>query len=69
MSSDQVDADSKAFDEHKGMIGYPSEEAAIADYDAAFDDGRGPERRGAVTPMAVPEFRGWLKARRHKGAG
>ena len=58
---DQVDADSKAFDEHKAMLGYPDEAAALADYDAAFDDGRGPERRGAVTPMPVDEFKAWLK--------
>ena len=57
---DQVDADTKAFDEHKAMLGYSSEEAAIADYDAAFDDGRGPERRGAVTATTMEDFRDWL---------
>ena len=58
---DQVDADTQAFDEHKAMLGYPSEEAAKADYDAAFGDGRGSERRGAVTPMSVRAFRNWLE--------
>ena len=43
------------------MLGYVSEEAALADYDAAFDDGRGPERRGSVTAMPVDEFKTWLK--------
>ena len=57
---DQVDADTQAFDEHKIMLGYRSKEPAIADYEAAFDDGRGSERRGAVTPMSVPAFRDWL---------
>ena len=57
---DQVDADTRAFDEHKVMMGYPSEDAALADYDAAFNDGRGPERRGAVTPMSLQGFRNWL---------
>ena len=58
---DQVDAESKAFDEHKAMLGYRSEEAALADYDAAFDDGRGPDRRGAVTAMSANDFKAWLK--------
>ena len=59
---DQVDADSKKFDEHKAMLGYESEEAALADYDAAFDDKRGPERRADVVAMPVDEFKGWLKS-------
>ena len=57
---DQVDADTRIFDEHKIMLGYRSKEPAIADYEAAFDDGRGSERLGAVTPMSVPSFRNWL---------
>ena len=58
---DQVDADTQAFDEHKVMVGYPDEAAATADYDAAFDDGRGPERRGAITPMGMEAFKRWLE--------
>ena len=58
---DQVDADTQDFDEHKAMLGYPSKEAAIADYEAAFDDGRGSERRGAVTPMSARAFRNGLQ--------
>jgi len=58
---DQQDADTKGFDEHKAMLGYPSEAEALAAYDAAFSDGRGPERRAAVTPMSVEQFKGWLK--------
>ena len=57
---DQVNADTGLFDEHKVMLGYVSTEAALADYDAAFSDGRGPERRGAVTPMSIDAFRGWV---------
>ena len=58
---DQVDADTQAFDEHKVMVGYPDEAAATADYDAAFDDGRGPERRQAITPMSMEAFKRWLE--------
>ena len=58
---DQVDADTKAFDEHKVMLGYGTEGAALADYDAAFSDGRGHDRRGAVTPLPFLVFRLWVK--------
>jgi len=58
---DQINADEGTFDEHKGLVGFQSAEAAIAAYDAAFNDGRGPDRRGAVTPMSVEAFRDWLK--------
>ena len=58
---DQVDAESGVFDEHKVMLGYDTPEAALSDYDGAFSDGRGPERRGAVTPMSVEAFKVWLK--------
>ena len=35
---------------------------AQALYDAHFDDGKGPQRRGAVTEMSVAEFKEWLKS-------
>lgn len=57
---DQQDADTREFDEHKVMLGYRSQDEALADYDRAFDDGRGPERRRTVTPMSVASFRQWL---------
>jgi len=58
---DQVDAHSGAFDEHKTLIGFPDRTAAMAAYDAAFSDGLGPKRRGAVCRMNWSEFRGWLR--------
>ena len=58
---DQIDADSGVFDEHKAMLGYDSIDEALADYDAAFDDGRGPDRRGAVTTMCIQTFRDWMR--------
>ena len=57
---DQVEADTGRFDEHKAMVGYRSQDEALADYDRAFNDGRGPERRRAVTAMPVAAFRQWL---------
>ena len=57
---DQVDADSSRFDEHKAMLGFPSQTAARAAYYSAFNDGRGPQRLGAITGMSLDEFRAWL---------
>lgn len=58
---DQVDAESKKFDEHKVILNTPDRTVAEALYDAHFSDGRGPERRAAVTEMTLPEFKDWLK--------
>ena len=58
---DQIDADTGKFDEHKVMMGFPDEAAALATYDAAFSDGKGPQRRQSVTPMSQQEFKTWLK--------
>lgn len=60
---DQVDADTGDFDEHKAMLGFPDEASALQAYDAAFSDGRGPERRGAVTAMPIDEFKTWAASR------
>jgi hypothetical protein len=58
---DQVDLATKATDEHKVMLGFDSQEAAISAYHDAFSDGKGVERIGAVTTMTVPQFKDWLK--------
>lgn len=63
---DQHDAETGKFDEHKFMLGFGNRAEAIAAYDAAFSDGRGPERRAGVTPMSVEEFKGWLKGGKTK---
>ena len=58
---DQVHADSQDFDEHKAFIGFLSEDQAIAAYNRAFSDHRGPDRMGAITTMSIQEFKDWLK--------
>lgn len=58
---DQRDADTGKFDEHKVVLGTRSLDEATALYDAGFSDGKGPQRRDAVTPMTVDEFKAWLK--------
>lgn len=50
----------KEFDEHKIMLGFRTKEEALECYDAAFSDGKGPERRGAVTGMSLDDLREWL---------
>jgi hypothetical protein len=57
---DQVDAASKSFDEHKAMLGFKSKEHAIKAYDAAFSDGRGSDRRKAITSMPFDKFKRWV---------
>lgn len=59
---DQVDADTRAFDEHKAMLGFPDYGAMRRAYVDAFSDGRGAERMGAVTAMDLEGFREWLAA-------
>lgn len=54
---DQVDAETKAFDEHKVMIGFPSASEAEITYLEGFSDGKGRARMGAVTFMTMAEFK------------
>lgn len=57
---DQAHHDSGGFDEHKAFVGYDRWADAQSDYLAAFSDGRGHLRIGAVTPMSMDEFKTWL---------
>ena len=58
---DQIDAKTGAFDEHKCLIGYETEAAAVSDYVKAFSDGKGRSRIGAVTQMPMDAFKAWLR--------
>jgi hypothetical protein len=60
---DQVNANTGKFDEHKAMAGFTSREQAVGAYDRGFSDGKGPRRRGAVTPMSIQRFKTWLRKR------
>lgn len=57
---DQVDADTREFDEHKAMLGFPDKSAVYDTYLAGFSDGRGYERLGALVRLNFDEFRRWL---------
>lgn len=58
---DQVDAGNKKFDEHKCLLGYTSQDDALADYKRAFSDGKGADRIGSVTAMSMTDFKDWLR--------
>lgn len=58
---DQVDADSRDFDEHKVMLGYANRAQALKDYRAAFSDDRGHQRIGKISEMNVADFKDWLR--------
>ena len=58
---DQVDAETKAPDEHKVIMGTTSPEAARALYEAQFSDGKGADRVGAMVEMDGATFKAWLK--------
>lgn len=53
---DQIDSDTREFDEHKIMAGFSSESEARAIYNRGFSDDRGDERLGAITPLTQEQF-------------
>ena len=55
---DQIDQKTGRFDEHKVMLGFDSQTAAVAAYKANFDAGW---RVGPVSAMSMDEFKDWLK--------
>lgn len=57
---DQNDLSGK-FDEHKVVLGVPSETAARDLYARGFSDGKGAQRLGAITQMTPEEFKAWLR--------
>jgi|GEM_PF-6311892 len=63
---DQIDHRARAFDEHKAMIGFPDEASARKAFHAAFSDGNGPARIGAIRALTVPEFKAWVADGNHR---
>lgn len=56
---DQYDPATGKFDEHKAMIGYRFQAAALKAYDVHFSDGTGPTRRKGVVKMSAEQFKAW----------
>lgn len=55
---DQIAKDG-SFDEHKVLVGYPSEMSALRAYKRNYPEGF---KVGPLTTMALPEFKEWLKS-------
>lgn len=58
---DQLDKDTKKFDEHKIGIGWGSKNQFIQTYKRSFSDGKGAARIGAVHSMTLSQFKQWLE--------
>jgi N12 class adenine-specific DNA methylase len=63
---DQIDLETKSFDEHKVFVGFDSEDQVKIAYRAAFSDGRAFDRYGGIKSMTMPEFKDWLKNSNNK---
>lgn len=57
---DQLDADTRKFDEHKCFLGFGSVGQVKACYGKAFSDGRAHRRIGHIREMDVGQFKDWL---------
>jgi len=57
---DQLDADSRKFDEHKCFLGFGSVGQVKACYGKAFSDGRAHRRIGHIREMDVGQFKDWI---------
>src|ERR1700674_46092 len=57
---DQVNADTRRYDEDKVLLGFRSKDDALAHYRSAFSDGKAGARIGAVTEMSAEKFCDWL---------
>lgn len=58
---DQIDPQTRAFDEHKVVLGAATKNEARAIFVKGFSDGSGPRRIGAVTGMSIETFKDWLR--------
>jgi Inorganic Pyrophosphatase len=59
---DQMNAESKKFDEHKTFLGFASKDQVVDTYRKAFSDGKAMDRLGHLTRMTVPVFKQWLES-------
>ena len=63
---DQLDHETKKFDEHKVMLGFGAKQQAINTYKKAFSDDKGDDRIGHVTEMSINELKAWLASGKTK---
>ena len=65
---DQIDIDTKKFDEHKIIFGCKTQEQAEKLYDSGFSDKKGSQRRAAITPITLKTLKAWAYSSRKKEA-
>ena len=58
---DQKDPRTGKFQEHKVMYGFHTAEEARKTYEAAFNDGSGASRIGAITELSKDDFHDWVQ--------
>lgn len=58
---DQKNAQTGEFDEHKAFVGFANRHYVEKTYHAAFSDGKGAKRFGALTEMPLADFKKWLE--------
>ena len=61
----QIDKDTKKFDETKSILGAASLQQALNIYCDAFSDGKGHERIGSIVPTDIKTFKEWVKSNQH----
>lgn len=57
----QIDKDTKKFDEHKCCIGFGSLHQALNTYKKGFSDGKGADRIGSIVQTDIATLKHWLK--------
>ena len=57
----QIDHNTKEFDEHKCMLFFGSLQQALNTYEKGFSDGKGLQRVGSIVATDIPTFKHWLK--------
>lgn len=58
---DQIDAETRNFDEHKAFVGFESADQVKIAYNSSFSDGLASQRYGGLTEMTMAEFKEWIK--------
>lgn len=61
----QIDPDTKQFDETKSFIGFRNLQHAVDTYTKAFSDGKGLQRIGSIVATDMPTFKEWVKSDNH----
>lgn len=59
---DQLHSKTGEFDEHKVMLRFKDEQAALDAYNKAFSDGKGPDRMGYIHEVTPAELKEWINS-------